>query len=206
MVEATALVLAGGRSRRMGRDKRFLQVEGETLLKRTFDLAQEACRNVKVLISEPEDGKRISKALGLPSAPPQGESPLVADSRPGSGPLAAVREAAAHCTAAWILVLAVDYPALTSGFLEGLLERAQDLAESNLALVPQSGGRLQYACALYRRSALLKLARRNDPPSSFRSWLEDQPAVVVWAEEEWRPLASPDTLVNWNRPGDWRGP
>ncbi|HSR49488.1 MAG TPA: molybdenum cofactor guanylyltransferase [Acidobacteriota bacterium] len=206
MVEATALVLAGGQSRRMGRDKRFLRVEGETLLQRTFDLARAACKEVQVLISQSDEKARILEALEIESPSGVGKPPILTDQSPGSGPLTAVLEAAAQCRTQWVLVLAVDYPALTSGFLQGLLKRAQALDQDEFALVPRCQGQLQYACALYRRQALIGLAQESDPPTSFRSWLSGAEGLVAWTEAEWTRFAPSGALVNWNRPADWNGP
>ncbi len=49
----TGVLLAGGKSRRMGRDKRFLELEGRTLLEQTLSALEALFSEVIVVVAEP---------------------------------------------------------------------------------------------------------------------------------------------------------
>src|SRR5690606_1963295 len=95
-----AIVLAGGRSRRMGADKRFLLKDGRTWLEQAVRLAAAAT-------GQPLDEVWISGET------PQGTG--VPDLRPVLGPLEGIRSVIAHYHLRLnegepLLVLAVDQP------------------------------------------------------------------------------------------------
>jgi molybdenum cofactor guanylyltransferase len=104
------LILAGGQSSRMQRDKAALQYQGRSQLDRAYELA---ARHVsKVFISVRADQRHD---------PVRDGKPLIVDSGPGEGPIVGIRSAlAAHPHAAW-LVLACDLPFLSDAVLERLL-------------------------------------------------------------------------------------
>jgi len=104
------LVLAGGSSSRMQRDKALLPYEGKSQLDRAFDLLS---RHVpKVFVSV-----RASQA----AEPTRARRPLIVDSVEGGGPIVGIRSAlAADPGAAW-LVLACDLPYLSDEVLARLL-------------------------------------------------------------------------------------
>lgn len=49
----TGVLLAGGKSRRMGQDKRFLELEGRTLLERALSILETLFPEVIVVVAEP---------------------------------------------------------------------------------------------------------------------------------------------------------
>jgi len=104
------LVLAGGASTRMQRDKAALEYQGRTQLDRAFELAS---RHVgKVFVSV-----RAEQRLD----PTRAKRPMIVDSVSSEGPIAGIRSAlAAYPEAAW-LVLACDLPFLSDAAIEALL-------------------------------------------------------------------------------------
>jgi molybdenum cofactor guanylyltransferase len=127
----TLLILAGGASRRMGRDKVALPV-GETtlighLLQRVIPVVDEAI-----------------VAGGSVTAP---GTRLVADSYPGAGPLAGMHAGFMAARHPWVWVIACDLPDVEPALLE-LLASMSDGVD---AVVPIVGGEMQGLCALYRR-------------------------------------------------------
>ena len=66
-VHLVGVILAGGESRRMGRDKASLGLEGRSLLAWTADRLRPVCRKLVVSAREPAAGQ----ALGLPVLPDQ---------------------------------------------------------------------------------------------------------------------------------------
>ena len=100
--ELLGVVLAGGRSRRMGRDKTLLAFGGCTLLQRQVRLLESLCARVVVSGAYP----------GFD---------CIADLRPDGGPLAGLLAAGAIWRGA-VLVLPVDMPLMST---EALSELAQ---------------------------------------------------------------------------------
>ncbi|MFC7402583.1 NTP transferase domain-containing protein [Citricoccus sp. GCM10030269] len=94
-----AVVLAGGASSRMGRDKASLELDGSTLLDRTVRAAVGAGATRVVVVGDRPD---------RPVAPADAEVLFVREDPPGSGPVAALDTALAHVEADWLLVLPCD--------------------------------------------------------------------------------------------------
>src|ERR1700730_12983224 len=96
------LVLAGGSSSRMHRDKAALQYRGQSQLDRAFELASRHVARVFV-----------SVRANQTTDPTRAQRPMIVDSIAGEGPIAGIRSAfAAHPEVAW-LVLACDLPYLS---------------------------------------------------------------------------------------------
>jgi len=94
------VLLAGGGSRRAGVDKRFLVLEGQTLLQRNLAFLHGLFPTVAVSLAE---GQR----LDLGDAAELGETVVLHDAWPGSSPLAGIATALDHFKAP-LFALAVD--------------------------------------------------------------------------------------------------
>ena len=104
------LILAGGSSSRMRRDKAVLQYGGKSQLDRAFELAS---RHVSRVF--------VSVRAGQTADPARAQRPMIVDSVAGEGPIVGIRSALeAHPDAAW-LVLACDLPFLSDVALSQLL-------------------------------------------------------------------------------------
>lgn len=112
----TGLLLAGGRSARMGTDKGSLPHHPGSrrdLFTTAVELLQECCAEIKIL----------GGARGLPSGPHDLE--VVPDSVPFAGPFHALLEAQSAWSSPWALILPLDMPALHAAFLQHGQERAE---------------------------------------------------------------------------------
>ncbi|MGH9580897.1 MAG: molybdenum cofactor guanylyltransferase [Terriglobales bacterium] len=130
----SAFVLAGGRSSRMGTEKAWLTLEGETLLERALRL----CRGITPTVSIAGPREKFA-ACGT----------VVEDVYRDCGPLGAIH--AALCATATDLnfILAVDMPFVLPQLIERLVEEAR--ASNALVTVPCIYGRFEPLCAVYRR-------------------------------------------------------
>lgn len=52
ITEVTGILLAGGKSRRMGKDKRFLEIGTRTLLERSLDILRSVFQDVMIVIAQ----------------------------------------------------------------------------------------------------------------------------------------------------------
>ncbi|HEV7551393.1 MAG TPA: molybdenum cofactor guanylyltransferase [Candidatus Angelobacter sp.] len=130
----TGFVLAGGKSSRMGSDKAFLQLGGETLLSRALRTAGAVTQEVKIV-----GGAEKFASFGL----------VIEDLYRDRGPLGGIHAALVASDTDLNLMLAVDLPFVESKFLEYMISQAQESAAT--VTIPRAGGGLQPLCAVYRR-------------------------------------------------------
>jgi molybdopterin-guanine dinucleotide biosynthesis protein A len=143
------IVLAGGASRRMGRDKAVLEVHGETLAARAARRLRGVCAQVAVA-----DGGR-GLLPGMRS---------LADGD-GRGPAAGILGAAREWPGQPLLILACDLPGVPATLLAALAAlagaRGSDAAHPAAAadwIVPRWERGIEPLCALYQPAALAALA------------------------------------------------
>lgn len=133
----SAVLLAGGESRRMGRDKATIEFEGEPLWKRQLELLQ-ALRPQQLFVS----------ARAKPEwLPPNVD--LLLDDPPSRGPLSGLTKALGAMRTTHLIALAVDMPFMTVAELERLLELATD----GCGVVPITGERAEPLFAVYPAGA-----------------------------------------------------
>ena len=144
------LVLAGGASKRMQRDKAALKYRGQTQLERAFEVLSQHLRRVFVSVRADQT-----------SDPTRAHLPMIVDSVEGSGPIVGILSAfAAHPDVSWF-VLACDLPFFSEALIYPLI-RARDahgFAES-LATAYKSAhdGLPEPLCAIWEPAAAPVLA------------------------------------------------
>jgi len=140
------LILAGGASSRMQRDKAALPYQGRIQLDRAFDLLT---RHVAPVF--------VSVRAGQAADPTRAARPLIEDAFEGGGPIVGIRSALARVPGVAWLVLACDLPFLTDATLAHLLA-ARDPAR--LATVYRSAhdGLPEPLCAIWEPAAAAALA------------------------------------------------
>lgn len=146
----TGLVLAGGESRRMGRDKAAIKVDGATQLERTAALLSRRLPAVFVGVRESQRSEplraRFPQVLDAP--PPPGVEL--------SGPIAGLLGAfAARPDHAW-LVVACDLPRLDDAAIADLLA-GRDAASVATAFTSAHDGLPEPLCAIWEPAAAAKL-------------------------------------------------
>lgn len=182
-----AAVLAGGLSRRMGRDKARLPVgDGRTLLERQIERLR-ALRPQELFLSARDAGAYAEFGV-----------PVLADRFPGQGPLAGIQRVLEAMTAPLLVVLGVDLPAVEPELLGSLLAAAGP----DRGVVPCRDGQPEPLVAVYPKAAEPVARRRLEAgENSARAFVE---ACV--REGHLRLWETPPTwegcFVNWNRPED----
>jgi molybdopterin-guanine dinucleotide biosynthesis protein A len=184
----TGVLLAGGRSVRMGVDKasRGFLFEGEPLAARVARRLAEACDEVVVASG---DGERLVW-LGLPQ---------VADERAGSGPLSGLVAGLEAASNDLVAVVAVDMPFASAR----LLRELADLRAQEDALIPVSRSGAEPLHAVYAKGAVGGLRDSLEAGTlSVRAAIEAI-AVRFVHEDVWR-TADPSGAFasNLNRPSD----
>lgn len=141
--DLTLIVAAGGRSTRMGRDKRFLPLDGEALLARTLRKGRAAGFRSIALAAEGErsDLTALAEEFG---------ASLVTDEQPAQGPAAAIDAGLAAAKTEWALVLSADMPFYDFELVRTFLPYANGDTQ---VILPTLSGYWQPLAALYRRDA-----------------------------------------------------
>jgi molybdopterin-guanine dinucleotide biosynthesis protein A len=135
------LILAGGASSRMRRDKAGLSYQGKSALDRTYELALRHVAPVFVSVRGDQAGEthRAGK-------------PQIVDTVSGGGPLVGIRSALAHTPGAAWLVLACDLPFLNDATIRHLL-RSRDAARLATAYRSAHDGLPEPLCAIWEPAA-----------------------------------------------------
>ncbi len=133
-----AFLLAGGRSRRMGRDKALLQIAGQPLV--AFMLGKLASMGLETAIC----GNRPDLAHLAPVLPD-----VTVSGEESPGPLAGILAALEASNSALNFFLAVDMPGIPVNFLHWMIDRAN--STQSPATIPLVCARPQPLCAVYHR-------------------------------------------------------
>jgi len=185
-MKLSAVILAGGESRRMGADKAWLSVSGQPLLNRALGTVRELGA-VEVFIS----GRPGVDYSSL-------NCPVLLDPQPGLGPLAGIERALGAAGSPLLLVLAVDLPRMTTLFLRQLLEHCEPAA----GVVPVLHGQFEPLAAIYpgRCHAVAHefLAQSRYAVRDFAAACQLQRFVRAYA------VSSDDAgcFANWNQPSE----
>ena len=185
----SGVVLAGGTSKRMGCDKRFLDWRGTSLLELTLARLRPIVRDLIVVTREPEP-------LSLSGVR------VMTDRYPGMGVLAGVHAGLCEARYPWAFVVAGDMPLLHRGLLQAMAGMVH--AEVDV-IVPSLRGMIEPLHALYRVDACA-LAAERALLAGRRRIAAFYPEVRVHAmlEKEtrrWDP--SDESFFNVNTLDDW---
>lgn len=133
-----AVILCGGKSRRMGSDKAMLTFDGLPFLER--------------LLHELSDFDELLISVDSPENHSQIKLPTITDIYPDCGPMGGLHAALNSCKAEALLTLSCDMPLFRRELAEYL---CAELAPDADAVVPlTSDGRMHPLCAVYRKSTV----------------------------------------------------
>jgi molybdopterin-guanine dinucleotide biosynthesis protein A len=135
----SAVLLAGGKSSRMGRDKAGIVVGGRPLWQRQLDILRRL-GPAELFISGKPDGPYAGAGVEI-----------VPDLTPGRGPLSGLEASFRRAAHPLVLVLAIDLPAMTVEFLSRLLSF---VGAGDAGVIPRLDGRFEPLAAIYSRSCL----------------------------------------------------
>ena len=184
-----AILLAGGRSRRMGRDKALLEFDGKCLLQHVCELARSCTQQVYVVTPWGDRYAHLSLPAQIVPEPVTSEVP--------KGPLSGFAVGLRLVKSEWVLLLACDLPYLSAEGLQGGIDRLPQLSPKVTALLRRHPKGWDPLCGFYRRSCLASVERALAAGTrSFQAWLETCD-VAVWED------ADPRMFVNCNTPEEW---
>jgi len=200
-----AVVLAGGQSRRMGRDKAFLDFDGVMLIERVIERVQSVCAETIIVANNLETYARF----GLP---------VVRDVYPGKGSLGGIFSGLQAASAEYALAVACDLPFLNDALLRYLIAlapladvviprshaptgKAKDATRYERLAVKESG--LQAMHAIYSKGCLEPMrARLLADDLRIINFFDEVRVRVVEPHEVARFDPQMLSFINLNRPGD----
>ncbi|MFQ6673909.1 MAG: molybdenum cofactor guanylyltransferase [Fidelibacterota bacterium] len=179
LIPASGFILIGGRSRRFGAPKWKAKLAGQTLLDRTWKLADSLFRETYVV---------TKKGQG------PGQKPTVMDVVDFRSPLSGIYSVLKTTNTKWNFVLACDLPLISGSVIIQLWKHVQKDVE---IVVPETLRGPEPACAFYSRSVLPaceEMIARKDYALHHLIDLSTSVAVDFSREE--------DRFVNINTPED----
>ncbi len=159
----TGVLLAGGKSRRMGWDKRFLELEGRTLLERALSVLESLFSEVIVVVAEP-----VLRLSGL-------RHQVVTDLVPNCATLGGLYTGLSSAAHGRIFAAACDMPFLNQSVIKWMakLDRNADVVMAQLA------NGLQPMHAVYSKACLPHLERMLNARNLKVQELSQTPGLSV---------------------------
>lgn len=172
IADCTAIVMAGGESQRMGRDKATLQLGEQTLLQHVLDIIQPLFALVLISVRQPR---------------PDIDLPQICDAYVNAGPLAGLCAGLQQATTPWIFAVATDMPFIRPALIEHLAGKRAGYQ----AVVPVVHGHPQPLAAFYSVSCLppIEALLASEGKRSLRAALEQ--LNVCYVDESALRVADP---------------
>ena len=153
---AAIFVIAGGKSSRMGRDKRWLDLGGRSMLERCL-------RRIPTVFSE----RFLMMEANSPDIMQLAENCgfcIVTDEVQGRGPVEGLRLGLKHMSADWGLALSADMPFFSFSAIEPLFIRLSEIISKGerriKCILPTLDGRRQPLAGLYHKGLLTEIAQK----------------------------------------------
>lgn len=170
-VFATAAILAGGKSSRMGFDKQLLMEDNRRILETVIETLRQEFSDILIITARPElyEGMDVR---------------LYGDEYPGKGPLAGIHAALKYAKSRWVYLLACDMPVVNLGFVRHMKERICDTGAD--ICVCERNARMEPFNAFYSRDLVGDITRRLEAGDSslFRFIRGNDPFVIDAAQAE----------------------
>lgn len=185
---AEAAILAGGESRRMGRDKAWLKLGSQSIVENLVQCLKPLFVRLRIIANFDE---RLA-SLGVPVQP---------DLRPRLGPLGGIHAALKTAQAHSLFIIGCDFPFVNASFVRGLAS----FREGYDAVVPRPKHRPLPVCAFYTlrcMPAIEASLERNELKTT--AFLDE--VHVRWVEDLELERLDPKglSLTNLNTPEDYK--
>lgn len=183
----TIVILAGGESRRMGRDKLRLPLEGEALLERALRRWEEVFPRVLVSVAGPDRYPWLGDRR-------------VMDLRPGQGPMAGL-EAGLLRAGEPVFLTAADMPFSSPAAASKMLSLCPGEAEA--CVLTDEEGRWEPLFGLYKPELLPRIRELLDSGRRSMGALLDRSRVKILTPSDLGEVWEDRLLLNLNEPGDY---
>lgn len=180
-------VLAGGRSRRFGRNKATAVFRGKRLIDHCLESICRVCDPVFLVAND------LNPYLDLRAS-------LIRDVVPHQGPLGGIQAALISSPHDWVFIKAVDMPFLVPELLRMMLDATGDAD----LVVPVRGKLFEPLLALYHRRCLPAIAEVMESGERSVLAIFEKLRLKTVGEEKWRIVdAEGRSFLNVNTQEDW---
>ena len=181
----TGIILAGGKSSRMGKDKGMIQLAGKPLISYSIDALKPFCDQI-LISSNSEDYELFGY-------------PVHKDIFPDSGPMGGIYSCLLQSSSTLNLVLSCDMPLVSQSLIKYILDKSN----KNSISVPVHGDNfIEPLCASYSTTTIPYLKKLIEQNSlKLIDLIDIAPSRQIRLDSS-LPFYNPDLFLNINRPGD----
>ena len=140
--DVTCIILAGGASRRMGRDKAFIQIEGIRLLDYVYKKCRELFSEIIIVTNQPQQFVDY-------------QTPVVPDEIPGIGSIGGLYTGLRRASNYYSFCVACDMPFLNPELIALIIEKRRN----NDVIIPRTRAGLEPLHALYSKRCIEPLKK-----------------------------------------------
>jgi molybdopterin-guanine dinucleotide biosynthesis protein A len=214
-----AIILAGGRSTRMGQDKALLPMRGVPLLRQICETARGCAPWVYVVTPRVKqysliipEGCELVEEQELPNRLRSHDDYQHEFLSPG--PLVGFEQGLTYAQAQvqinqvqidWVLLLACDLPYLQSSILRRWMQQLDTVEADAIALLPKGDKGWEPLCGFYRAECWVSLTKFvAQGGRSFQRWLaQERVQAIAHSSCPQEILKEQNMLFNCNTPQDW---
>ncbi|MNM83975.1 Molybdenum cofactor guanylyltransferase [compost metagenome] len=201
-MDITAIVIAGGRSSRMGTNKALLPIGDLPVIENLVRNLDQVTNRLIVVSNDESPYRYLGKKI-------------VSDLYMQAGPLAGIHAGLSASRSSWNLIAACDMPFVNTAALRRLIleaeaisakEQDSDGSELTEAVIPLTRGGVLPLLAMYKRSVLPSLdAALREEQLRLIPWTQTLQAAYIPAHELCREAGVTEEMLsyNMNRPGDY---
>ena len=192
MTHLTGIILAGGRSRRLGQDKAVQSVGGIRIIDRVITKLSRVVESLTVVIDREERAGELEIDEKVE---------FIVDCYPDSGSLGGLYSGLKASTTTWSLLVACDMPFISGSLIQYMRSKLE--TGSSDVVIPNFQGRLQTTHALYRNTCLGHIEERLKQRSLRMDGYFSDVEVCTLQEEDFLYIGgSKESFFNVNTPTD----
>jgi len=187
----TGIILAGGKSSRMGQNKALLKINGETVIERITKIMKKCFKEVIIITNTPEE----YGFLGLN---------MFEDIHKSMGPLAGIHSGLTHSNNESNFILSCDVPLINEKIIRFICNYWTDKD----IRIAKAEGYQQHLCGVYSKklygiaeNILNNSVSQNNSSRALHSFLDTAGFEII--DTEIMPFDTESCFLNLNRPEDY---
>ena len=182
----TGIVLAGGRSSRMGEDKSMMKLNGKSLVEYSIDALKPLCN--KVIISSNNPGYEFTGCEVWP------------DEIPDQAPIIGIYSCLKRSETALNIILSCDIPLISTSMIAFLLAKS---AAYDISVPIHENGQIEPLCGIYKKSSLSILKEFIDSGNYRLNECIRSASHQLIPVDSQIPCNTPNLFLNINTPSDF---